>query len=127
MSVSFGLVDELGSLRRDDEPLGIHLMLRQVLYIHFTEVPDSHVEGDECLVYILENHSVEELAAKVEAGCRSRNRAFMRSKDSLEVLLVFFCHGFLHPVRNRGFAKAEQCLFEVIITAIIKEAQSASP
>ena len=45
-------------------------MFGKVLDIHLAEMSDTHVKGDECFVYVLENHSVEELAAEVEAGGR---------------------------------------------------------
>ena len=45
-------------------------MLREILDIHLAEIADAHVLGYESLVYILENHHVEEFAAEVETCSR---------------------------------------------------------
>ena len=87
---------------------------------------DTHVQGNECLVDVLENHSVEKLAAEVQTGCRCGNCTLVLCEDGLEVLCVLRCDIFLHPVWNRSLAVAEKGLLELLVTAVIKESQRSS-
>jgi len=65
VAFTLGLVDDFDSLRSDDQPFGIHLVLGKVFHIHLAEIADAHVLRDEGFVYVLENHHVEQLAAEM--------------------------------------------------------------
>ena len=66
------------------------------------------MEGDERLVDILENHSVEEFAAEMETCCRCRNGTFVLCEDSLEILSVLRSHFLLYPIRDRSLSEGEE-------------------
>ena len=82
--------------------------------------------GDECLVYILENHHIEELAAEMQAGGRSRNRTLIGGEDGLEIHLVLGNRLFLHPFRDWNVAQAEEGLLEILVPAVIEKPQCPS-
>ena len=101
-------------------------MLRKVFHIDFPEVSDSHVKGYERFVYVLEDHSVEELAAEVESCSRSGDSSFVLGEYRLEILGVFSCHFLLYPVWDRGLSEAEQGLLEIFVAAVIEETEGSS-
>ena len=70
MTGILGAVDLCGCLRSDDKPLGIHLVLGQVLHIHCAEVSYAHMQGDVGLVDILEYHPVKQFTTEMKAGSR---------------------------------------------------------
>lgn len=47
VAAALGVVDRLGRLLRDEELLGVHLVLREVLDVDRAEVAQTHVERDE--------------------------------------------------------------------------------
>jgi len=57
-------VDHLAGLLADDEPLGVHLVLGQILDIDIAEIADAHVQSDESLFDVLQYHPVEQFAAE---------------------------------------------------------------
>ena len=104
----FGLVDDLASLVGDYEPLGIHAVFGQILDIDPAELSDPHVDGDEGLVYILEDHPVEQLPTEMGSSGGHRHRTLMGGEDRLVVLLVLRGHLALDPLRDRQLAESEE-------------------
>ena len=78
----------LAGLRGDDKPFGVHPMLGQILHIDPAELADAHVFCDERLVDVLENHSVEQLAAEMRTRGRDGDSPFMLREDGLVILVV---------------------------------------
>ena len=83
--------------------------------------------GNESLVYILENHHIEELATEVEPCCGRRHGTFIGGKDCLEVDIVLRHSIFPHPFRERNVSQTEQSLLEILIAAVVEESQCPSP
>lgn len=126
VTVGLGLVDKVCGLLGDNQALGVHLVLGEVLYIYLAEVSESHVHGNEGFVYVLENHAVKELAAEVKTGCGGGYGALMLCKDSLEVLFVLRGGLLFDKPQDRGFSKAVECLFELLVRAVEQEPEGAA-
>ena len=62
-----GFIDDGAGLLGDDDLLTLHLVLREVLYVDVTVVPQPVVHGDEGLVDVADLHAQQQLAAEVEA------------------------------------------------------------
>ena len=105
MAFTLGLVDDFDSLRGDDQPFRIHLVLGKVFHIHLAEITDAHVLRDEGFVYVLENHHVEQFAAEMQTGCWSRYGAFVSGEYGLVIHLVLRRGFLLHPFRDRSLAQ----------------------
>ena len=127
MAGTLGGVDFLCRLFADDHPLAVHLVLGEVLDVHGAEVPYAHVYGDESLVYILENHPVEQFTAEVETGCRSGHCTFVPCEYGLELLRVPLVRVFLDPLGNRGLAEGKEGCLELVIRSVIEETQGPAP
>ena len=121
------LVDRLAGLGSDDYPLGIHPVLGKVFHIDPAELSDSHVDGDECFIYVLKDHPVEEFPAEVGTRCGNGHRPFVLREDGLVVLVVLRSDLALDPFRYGQFAEAEQRLLEVLVRSVVKETQGATP
>ena len=121
-----GGIDQLCRLRGDNEPLGIHLVLGQVLHIHRTEMAYAHMQGNVSLVDILEYHSVEEFPAEMQTCRRSANRTFLRSKNGLIALGILGSHLRFHPLRNRGLTERVEHALELLITSVVEETESSA-
>ena len=126
MTGLLGGVDYLGRLLRDDHPLSVHAVLGKVLHVYLAELSDTHVYGDERLVYILEYHPVEQFAAEMRACGGHAHRSLVLCEDCLEILLVSLGHLVLHEQGHRGLSQAEQGLLELVIWTVIKETQGPS-
>ena len=87
---------------------------------------DTHVESDECFVYILEYHSVEQLSAEVQTSCRRRYGTFVFCEDGLEVFCILRSYFLSDPVRDRSLSQSELCVLEVLIASVIKETECSS-
>ena len=118
-----GAVDVIGRLLGDDHPFGIHPVLGEILHVDAAEVADAHVDRDESLLDILENHAVEELAAEVRAGGGNRNGTFVRGEDRLKILRIFRGDAVLDPERDRGLAESEEGLLEFVVGPVIEETE----
>ena len=87
----------------------------------------THVNSDECFLYVLEYHSIEKLTAEVEAGSGRADGAFVSSKNSLVVYTVLRSDFRLNPGRDRNLSKAEEEFLEVLVLAVIEETECPSP
>ena len=87
---------------------------------------DSHVNGNESLLYILENHPVKEFPAEVEAGGGGAHGPFVGGKDGLVVLYVLRSGLFLHPFRHIGLSQAEEGFLEILVGAIEEETEGTA-
>ena len=85
------------------------------------------MDSDECFLYILEYHSIEELATEVETCSWRADGTFVRSKNRLIVDAVFRSDFRLYPGRDRNLSKAEEELLEVLVLAVIEEAECPAP
>ena len=126
MAGFLGLVDDIGTLGRDDHLLGVHAVLRKVFYIHFFEVARTHVNGDEGFVNVLQNHAVKELAAEMQTGGRSLDGALVGRKNGLIIDGILGRNRILHPVGDRRLAHLEQGLFEFLVGSVEQETQGTA-
>ena len=87
---------------------------------------DTHMDGYEGFLYILEDHAVEKFPGEVQAGSRSAHCALVLCEDGLVVLNVLRGGLFLHPFRNIGLSKAEEGFLELLIGAVKEEPEGAA-
>ena len=121
-----GAVDIGCGLLGNNQPFGVHPVLREVLDVDAAEVADTHVDGDEGLVNVLENHPVEQFTAEVESGRGSGDGAFVGGEDCLEVFGVLRGDLLFDPDGDRGLSEGEKGLLEFLVRSVEEEAEGAS-
>ena len=126
MAGGFGGVDRLGGFVGDEELLGIHLVLREVLDIHRAEVAQPHVERHESPIDALDLHALHQVLREVHAGRRGRHGALFLGEDRLVAFGVLGFDLLAHPFRQGRFAQREERLLELLVGAVEQEAQRAA-
>ena len=126
MSRALGRIDRLGGLVRDEELLGVHLVLREVLDVHRAEVAQPHVQRDEGPVDALDLHAFHQVFGEVHPGRRGGHGPLVAGEDGLVTLRVLGLHLLAHPFGQGRLAQAEERLLELLVGAVEEEAQRAA-
>ena len=125
MLLPFGRVDRFGGGLLDEELLGVHLVLREVLDVHRAEVSQPDVQRHERLVDALDLHALHQVFREVHAGRRGSHGALLLGEDGLVTLGVLGFDLLAYPLRQRRFAQREERMLELLVGAVEQEAQRA--
>ena len=107
---ALGLVDHICRLLRDHAELGVHMMLGDLLRLDGPEGPETDVQRDIGLFDALGCELFQQLAGKMQTGCRRGGRAVHLGIDRLIALAVF--EFFLDVWRQGHFAETLEHLKE---------------
>ena len=87
---------------------------------------DTHVNSYECLVYIIENHSVHEFSAEVQTCGWRGYCTFVLGENGLEFFRVPFVRILLYPFWYRSLSESKKRRLEFVVWPVIKKTQSSS-
>jgi len=123
----FGAIHDFAAFGPDVHLFARHFVFGQVFHVRLVEASQTAVQGNVGRLDTFDLHSLKHRLAEVESGRGSGDCAFVAGEDALETFQVFGLGRALDDfVREWRFAQAVERLLELVVIAVIKEAQCAS-
>ena len=128
VSCVLGIIDQLAVFFRDIHLLGVHLMLRKVLYIGSIKVAKATMKRDKCAVNAIYFHTLEHLSREVETCCRCGHSSFVLGKEALETIEVLRLDRTLlaDDIGQGRLAKCIKLLLKLVMRTIVEKSQRAA-
>ena len=128
MSLLLGLVHLPAALVADDNLLGTHFVLCQVFHLDGVEAAQTAMDGEIGEVEAANLHHLHQFTAEVQTCGGSRHSTLMAGEDGLEVLHVIRLGGTVinDVAGQRCRTEAEQLALELLMVAVVEEAQGAA-
>ena len=101
-------------------------MFGQVLHIHGSKIPQSHMQCDVGKINSLDLKALQKFPAEVHACCWSCYCTFMFGINGLVTFFVFRFHLSFDKFGKWSFAQFKQRFFEFVIVSVIEEAKGSS-
>ena len=120
------MVDQIDQLGGDEQLLGVHLVLGEVLDIDFAEVAQPRVQSEKSVVDTFNLHAFQQLPAEMESGSRSDHSPFVTGKDVLITLGIELLDRTGDVGGQRHLAQLVECLLELVVRAVVEEPQRAA-